>query len=98
MPWRIWTSSTIRLMTMTLPRMITIATSTEIGSEYIRVVVGITTAVHTPEGMMYAASAGHLRPPQETSRLEVAARRATHPSASTTPTHSSALEAVLLNR
>ena len=52
MPWRICRASTARLMTMTLPRMITIATITEIGSEYISVVVGMTTAVQMPEGRM----------------------------------------------
>ena len=40
-------------MTITAPRMITIATITETPlSEYISVVVGMTTAVQTPEGMM----------------------------------------------
>jgi hypothetical protein len=52
MPWRICTASTTRLITMTLPRMITIATITDIGNMYMSVVVGMISAVQTPEGMM----------------------------------------------
>ena len=52
MPWRICTSSTTRPITMTLARMMTMATITEIGRVYMSVVVGITTAVQMPLGMM----------------------------------------------
>jgi hypothetical protein len=37
---------------MMLPRMMTIATITEIGSVYISVVVGMITPVQIPDGMM----------------------------------------------
>ena len=52
MPCWIWIASTTRLMTITLPRMMTIATITEIGSVYISVVVGMMIPVQTPDGMM----------------------------------------------
>ena len=52
MPWAIWRPSTIRPMTMTLARMITMATITEMGRVYMSVVVGMMTAVQMPLGMM----------------------------------------------
>ncbi len=61
-PCRICTASTAREITITLPRMITMATMTLMGSVYMSVVVGMTTAVQTPEGTMYASSPGTRRP------------------------------------
>ena len=52
MPCFIWMVSMMRLMMMTLARMMIMATITEMGSTYISVVVGMMTAVQTPEGMM----------------------------------------------
>jgi hypothetical protein len=45
-----------------LALIITIATITDIGRVYISVVVGITTAVHIPEGIIYKNSFGILIP------------------------------------
>ena len=78
--------------------MMTIATITEIGRLYMSVVVGMTIAVHTPDGMMYATSAGTLSPPHETSWFEVAARRPTQPRTSTAATQIRLLASVLLKR
>src|SRR5439155_12638401 len=80
---------------MMLPRMITIATSTEIGRLYMRVVVGITMAVHTPDGMMYATSDGTWNGPQRTRRLDLSL---TQPSTITSPSARTLPPIVLLKR
>src|SRR5207247_10180366 len=94
-PCRICTSSTSRLIRMMLPRMMTIATSTEMGSVYMSVVVGMTTAVQMPEGMMYLTSEGTWNGPQGTVWLDLSLIQ---PNSTTTATAKMLPPMVLLNR
>ena len=80
---------------MMLPRMMTIATSTEMGSVYMSVVVGMTTAVQMPEGMMYLTSEGTWNGPQGTVWLDLSLIQ---PNSTTTATAKMLPPMVLLNR